>query len=331
LQKYYLPLVTLGSSLLYLWGCMTVEQISYFVFIIALVASLVLDLFVLNPKDKPIAFKSALYQFFFWVAVALGYGIFLWKEFGTQTANLYFSAYLMEESLSIDNIFVFILLFKSFKINENQLGRLLLIGVMLAIVFRIGFIFAGITIIQQFHWVLYLFGGILLYSGIKMFLTKEEEGYNPKEGVMYKFLNKYLRIDYDDNDTTFTKVKNGKKYYTKLMLVVVLLAFTDIIFAVDSIPAVLAISQEKLIVFSSNIFAILGLRTLFFVLRRAADQFDYLSQGIALALTFIGVKLLLTYWHIELPEWITLCVIILCIVGAMIVSVLYDKKKNKAA
>jgi tellurite resistance protein TerC len=307
---------------------MNVEQISYLVFIIALIASLVLDLFILNPKGKEIAFKSAVYQFLFWVAIALGYGVFLWKEFGMQTANLYFSAYLMEESLSIDNIFVFILLFKAFKIKENQLGRLLLIGVMLAIVFRIGFIFAGITIIQQFHWVLYLFGGVLLYSGVKMFFAKEDNDYNPKEGVMYKFLNKYLRIDYNDEDTTFTKIKNGKKYYTKLMLVVVLLAFTDIIFAVDSIPAVLAISQEKLIVFSSNIFAILGLRTLFFILRKAADQFDYLSQGIALALVFIGVKLLLTYWHIELPEWVTLCVILLCIGGAMVVSVLFDKNKK---
>jgi tellurite resistance protein TerC len=307
---------------------MNVEQISYLVFIIALIASLVLDLFILNPKGKEIAFKSAVYQFLFWVAIALGYGVFLWKEFGMQTANLYFSAYLMEESLSIDNIFVFILLFKAFKIKENQLGRLLLIGVLLAIVFRIGFIFAGITIIQQFHWVLYLFGGVLLYSGVKMFFAKEDNDYNPKEGVMFKFLNKYLRIDYNDEDTTFTKVVNGKKYYTKLMLVVVLLAFTDIIFAVDSIPAVLAISQEKLIVFSSNIFAILGLRTLFFILRKAADQFDYLSQGIALALVFIGVKLLLTYWHIELPEWVTLCVILLCIGGAMVVSVLFDKNKK---
>jgi tellurite resistance protein TerC len=200
--------------------------------------------------------------------------------------------------------------------------------VMLAIVFRIGFIFAGITIIQQFHWVLYLFGAVLLYSGVKMFFAKEDLSYNPKDGVVFKFLNKYLRIDYNDDDTTFTKIKNGKKYYTKLMLVVVLLAFTDIIFAVDSIPAVLAISQEKLIVFSSNIFAILGLRTLFFVLRKAADQFDYLSQGIALALVFIGVKLLLTYWHIELPEWVTLSVIVLCIAGAMVVSVLFDKNKK---
>jgi tellurite resistance protein TerC len=310
---------------------MSVEQISYLVFIVALIGSLVLDLFVLNPKGKVITFKNALYQFLFWMAVGVAYGIFIWKEFGTAKAVSYYSAYLMEESLSIDNIFVFILLFRAFKINDDQLGRLLLIGVMLAIVFRIGFIFAGISIIEQFHWVLYVFGGILLYSGFKMFFAKEDHSYNPREGKMYALINKYLRIDYNDNDTTFTKLVNGKKYYTKLTLVVILLSFTDIIFAVDSIPAVLAISQDKLIVFSSNIFAILGLRCLFFVLRTAADKFDFLAQGIALALVFIGIKLLLGIWELKIPDWVSFVVIICCIAGAMLFSFLYDKKQNKTS
>ncbi|MCX8470361.1 MAG: TerC/Alx family metal homeostasis membrane protein [Chitinophagaceae bacterium] len=305
---------------------MSVEQISYIVFIVALVGSLVLDLFVLNPKGKAVAFKSALYQFGFWLAIGLAYGAFIWMEFGAKTAMSYYSAYLMEESLSIDNIFVFILLFNAFKIKETQLGRLLLIGVLLAIVFRIIFIFAGISIIQNFHWVMYLFGAVLMFSGFKMFFQNEESDYKPKESFMYKIMNKYLRIHYDDEDTTFTTHINGKKYYTKLMLVVVLLAFTDIIFAIDSIPAVLAISQDKLIVFSSNIFAILGLRTLFFVLRKAADKFDYLAQGIAIALIYIGIKLLLTYWHIEIADWISFVVILVCIFGSMIVSALFDKK-----
>jgi tellurite resistance protein TerC len=307
---------------------MNVEQTSYLVFIIALIASLVLDLFVLNPKGKIIAFKSALYQFLFWLGVGVAYGIYIWFQFGNKTAISYYTAYLMEESLSIDNIFVFILLFNAFKIKEAQLGRLLLIGVMLAIVFRIGFIYAGIEIINRFHWILYVFGGILLYSGFKMFFAKEDDEYNPKDTFMFKILNKYFRIDYNDNDTTFTKTINGKKFYTKLMLVVVLLSFTDIIFAVDSIPAVLAISQDKLIVYSSNIFAILGLRTLFFVLRTAADKFDYLAQGIALALVFIGVKLILTFWEIEIADWISFAVIILCIGGAMVVSLMFDKKEE---
>jgi tellurite resistance protein TerC len=307
---------------------MNVHQISYIVFILALVGSLVLDIFILNPKGKIIEFKNALYQFLFWLAVGVAYGLFIWWEFDAAMAVKYYTAFLMEESLSIDNIFVFILLFNAFKIKESQLGRLLLIGVLLAIVFRIGFIFAGISIIQRFHWILYIFGGILLYSGIKMFFAGEEHAYDPTKSGMYKILNKYFRIDYNDNDTTFTKRINGKKYYTKLMLVVVLLSFTDIIFAVDSIPAVLAISQEKLIVFSSNIFAILGLRTLFFVLRSAADKFDYLAQGIALALIFIGVKLLLTFWEIELADWISFVVILVCIGGAMAVSLFFDKKKE---
>ncbi len=308
---------------------MNATQISYIVFIVALLGSLILDIFILNPKGKAIAFKSALYQFLFWLGIGITYGLFIWKEFGGATAVKYYSAFLMEESLSIDNIFVFILLFNAFKIKESQVGRLLLIGVLLAIIFRIGFIFAGISIIQRFHWILYVFGAILLYSGAKMFFAKEDEHYNPKDTFIFKMLNKYLRIDYDDRDTTFSKVINGKKYYTKLLLVVVLLAFTDIIFAVDSIPAVLAISQDKLIVFSSNIFAILGLRTLFFVLRKAADKFDYLPQGIALALVFIGVKLLLTYWHIEIADWIGFVVIVGCVVGAMVASVLFNNPNRE--
>jgi tellurite resistance protein TerC len=309
---------------------MSVEGMSYIIFIIALVASLCFDAFVIMKKNTSITLKSAIYQYLFWLGIGLAYAFYLYTAFNLKYSITYLSAFLLEESLSIDNIFVFILLFKAFNIKENQLGKLLLIGILLAIVLRLGFITAGIALINKFEWILYIFGAILLYSGFKLFFNSEDEdGYNPKESGVYLFLNKYLRLHYNDDDTTFTKTIAGKKWLTKLALVVLLLAFTDIIFAVDSIPAVLAISRDKLIVFSSNIFAVLGLRALFFMLRIAANKFDYLQQGIAVVLIFIGVKLLLGFFNIHISELISFAVIIGSLVISIAISYFFNKSNSQ--
>jgi tellurite resistance protein TerC len=308
---------------------MSPTLISYIIFAIALIASLAFDVFVIMKKNTTVTLRSAGLQYLFWVLVGLAYGIYLYQAFNLKYSVTYLSAFLLEESLSIDNIFVFILLFKTFNIKEVELGKLLLIGILLAIVLRMVFIVAGIALINKFEWILYIFGVILLYSGIKLFFSKaEDEAYNPKEGKVYLFLNKYLRLDYNDADTTFTKQINGKKMLTKLALVVLILAFTDIIFAVDSIPAVLAISRDKLIVVSSNIFAVLGLRPLFFMLRIAANKFDYLQQGIALVLIFIGVKLLLGIFNIHISELISFAVIIGSLAISMAISYFFNKSNS---
>jgi tellurite resistance protein TerC len=308
---------------------MSAIQTSYVIFIVAFLASLAFDVIVIMKKDTVVSFKSAVSQYLFWVIIGLLYGVYLYFTFDHKVSITYISAFMLEESLSIDNIFVFILLFTSFQVKEKQVGRLLLIGILLAIVLRLGFITSGIAIIQKFHWVLYLFGALLLYSGFKLFFNDTaDEDYNPQDGNAYKLLSKFLPIDYNDVDTTFTKKINGKTFFTKLFIIVVVLAVTDIIFAVDSIPAVLAISQDKLIVFSSNVFAVMGLRALFFVLRIASAKFDYLQQGIAIVLVFIGVKLLLGIFNITISEVWSLMFIIGTLLVSILISYFYNKTES---
>jgi tellurite resistance protein TerC len=307
---------------------MNITQVSYCVFGIALLISILVDFAAMRRSGGIMSVKSALVQFIAWFALALAYGIFLYFQFNSRYFTTYISAYLVEESLSIDNIFVFILLFGSFKIKEQDLGRLLLIGVLLAIILRFFFIIAGIELVSRFNWILYIFGGILVYTGAKLFFKQEEqEDYDPKQSKFYKIANKLFRIDYNDDDRGFIKKVDGKMYLTKIALAVLLLAVTDVMFAVDSIPAVLSISQNRLIVFSSNVFAILGLRPLYFLLRAAADKFDFLQQGIAAILVFIGAKLLLAVVKIHISEAISLAVIVACLSSSIIISYFYNKDK----
>ena len=308
---------------------MTKEFLSYFIFIAALVISFILDLFVFSKKNKEVSIKSASYQYLFWVVIALSYFVYLYFEFNATIALDYLSAYFMEMSLSIDNIFVFVLIFSSLQIQKNNIGRVLMIGVVLAILFRIIFIAVGIVLVTKFSWLLYVFGAFLLFTGFKLFFGNQEEEHDIKEGGLYKFIRKYLRYTDIEKDGKFIINQNGKVFFTKLFLAVLIIGVTDIVFALDSIPAVFAITTNNLVVFSSNIFAVLGLRALFFILQKAADQFDYLQQGIAIVLIFIGAKMFLEIWHIEFPNWVSLLVIIGCISGSIFYSMYHNRKKSK--
>lgn len=308
---------------------MSKDILSYSIFTIALITSFILDMFVFSRKNKEVSIKSATYQYFFWVLIAMGYFVYLFFEFNSKIAIDYISAYFMEMSLSIDNIFVFVLIFTSLQIHKNNISRVLMIGVALAILFRIIFIAVGIVLVQQFSWLLYIFGAFLLYTGFKLFFGNQEEENDVKEGGIYKFIRKYLRYTDIEPEGKFVIQKDGKAFFTKLFLAVLIIGVTDIVFALDSIPAVFAISTDNLVVFSSNIFAVLGLRALFFILQKAADQFDYLQQGIAIVLIFIGAKMFLGLIDVELPNWISLLVIILCISGSIIYSMYHNRKKSK--
>jgi tellurite resistance protein TerC len=233
----------------------------------------------------------------------------------------------MEWSLSIDNIFVFILIFGFFKVKETNYARVLLIGILMAIVLRAIFITVGVAIIDRFHWVLYIFGAFLVYTGFKMFFVDQDDEYNPAESPVYKFISKRLRITHDNPEEKFIVKQNNKVYFTSLSIVVMMLAVTDVVFALDSIPAVFAISKEPLVVYTSNIFAVLGLRSLFFLLRGAVDKFDYLQQGIAIVLIFIGAKMLAEIFHFNIPIYVSLIVIVACLGGSILYS-LYHQKKN---
>ena len=310
---------------------MTTDQITYLVFGIVLVLALVFDLGLLSKKDQKITIRQALFQTMFWVALALGFFVFMWLENGQQMALEYVSAYLMEWSLSIDNIFVFILIFTSFRVKEEYYGRVLLIGILMAIIFRIIFITVGVALVNEFSWVLYIFGVFLVYTGYKMFTTNDDEEFDPHDSKVYRFMKKILPLVPHDGNGKYVVIENGKRGYTTLFVVVMMLAAIDLVFALDSIPAVMGISKDNLVIYTSNIFAVLGLRSLFFLLRGAVSKFDYLQQGIAIVLVFIGLKMLGEHW---INEWVTkttqvvisLAVILLCISGSIFYSMHHKKK-----
>ncbi len=310
-------------------------QVMYLVFGVVIVLALVFDLGLLSKKNTIVSLKSALKQTIFWVALALGFFIFMWVESGQVIALQYLSAYLMEWSLSIDNIFVFILIFSAFDVKPVYYGRVLLIGILMAIVFRVIFITVGVALVDQFHWILYVFGVFLLYTGYKMFTASDDEEFDPHNTKIYIYLKNFLPLAPHDGDGKYIVNENGRRKYTTLFVVVVLLAAIDLVFALDSIPAVMGISRDKLVIYTSNIFAVLGLRSLFFLLRGAVSKFDYLQQGIAVVLVFIGVKMLAEHW---INQWvdknvqvfISLFVIMLCIGGSIIYSVYVTKKGEPA-
>jgi tellurite resistance protein TerC len=309
---------------------MTHTQITYLVFGIVLLLAVIVDLGLLSKKSKTLTIRQALYQTIFWVTLGLGFGAFVWFEEGRATSIEYISAYLMEWSLSIDNIFVFVLIFSFFKVKEAYIPRALLIGILLAILFRVIFITVGVELVHRFHWMLYIFGGFLIYTGFKMFYANQEEEFNPEESKVYVFLKKYLPITMNDGDGRYVYRQHGKPVYTALFVVVVMLATTDIVFALDSIPAVMGISRNVLVIYTSNIFAVLGLRSLFFLLRGAASKFDYLQQGISIVLVFIGLKMLgesliSTVFDKSSQVIVSLAVIVGCIAGSILFSIYYKK------
>jgi tellurite resistance protein TerC len=306
---------------------MTATEWSYLIFGIVLILAVIIDLGVINKKSHSVSAKEALFQTLFWVGLAIGFFIFVWFEDGQTIALEYLSAYLMEWGLSIDNIFVFILIFSYFSIPERHANRVLLLGILLAIILRIIFITIGIALIHKFYWILYIFGAFLVYTGFKMFVAKSDSEFDPKQNMVYKFLQRILPLSNDNSSGKFTMRINGKKHYTMLFVVMIMLAATDIVFALDSIPAVFSITQNEMVIYTSNIFAVLGLRSLFFLLRSAVEKFKYLKEGIAIILIFIGLKMLISYFGVHLHIVISLAVIVLCLGGSVLFSI-YKNNQN---
>ena len=316
-------------------------QLTYIVFAAVICIALVFDLGLLSKKNTTISLKAALLQTIFWVALSFAFCGFIWYENidgnGKQDAISFISAYLLEWSLSIDNIFVFIIIFNFFKVKENSYSRVLLLGILMAIVFRILFIAIGSAAVAKYDWIMYVFGIFLAYTGIKMFAAGDEEEFDPGTNWAFKFMRKYMRTTDEEPNGHFIINKGNKAFFTKLSMVVLMLGLIDIVFAVDSIPAVFSIipdPSKKLLIYSSNIFAVLGLRSLFFLLRGAASKFDYLQPGIAIVLLFIGLKMLLPLLkfagvnehYLHLPVWISLLMILVCISGSIFYSIYHMRK-----
>ncbi len=262
----------------------------WLIFGAVVIASLIIDLFVHNKMHNDSIKQAAIWSGV-WIGLAIAFGLAVWPIIGTEHVSQYFTAYLLEKSLSVDNLFVFIVIFAFFKIDVHQQRRVLFWGIMGALVMRAVFIFAGVELLLNFKWLFYFFGAFLVFTGVK--LLKGDGGeVKPEDKFIYKFALKHLPIC--DSDTThFFHVENGKRMVTKLFVVLLVVETTDLMFAVDSIPAVLAVSQDMFVVYTSNIFAILGLRALYFLLAGVMSHLRYLNVGLAVVLSFIGVKMIL--------------------------------------
>jgi len=268
-----------------------------------------------------------------WFSLALAFNGGLWwylngtvgAEIAEQKSLEFLSGYLIEKALSVDNIFIFLLIFTAFQVKPEYQRRVLIYGVLGAIVMRAVMILAGAWVVSEFSWVLYLFGAFLLYTGVKMLKAVDDEP-DVKNNPVLKFARRHLPVSEEDHGEKFFVKKDGKRYVTMLFLVLILIEVTDLVFAVDSIPAIFAITSDPFIVFTSNMFAILGLRALYFLLADIADRFHLLKYGLALVLCFIGLKMLLLPW-IHIPVHISLSVVALLIAGSVVASLYATRKK----
>lgn len=268
--------------------------------------------------------KKALSWVAFWISLALCFNAGIYFFMGKEKALEFLGGYILEQSLSIDNLFLFIMVFSSFDIKPKYQRRVLNYGIMGAIILRLIFVLLGVAVVNMFHWVLYVFGAILIISGMRM-AFKKEEGENIKDSKIIKLLGKIIPITGTLKGEKFFIRKNRILYATPLFAILILIEFTDIIFAIDSIPAIFSITTDIFIVYSSNIFAILGLRSMYFVLGKLHQRFKYVKYGVALILTFTGIKLLALMFHIEIPIVISLAVIFSLLVGSIMVSLVLSR------
>lgn len=306
------------------------DSILFGLFAVIIVVFLVIDLGVLNKNAHKISTKSALYQSIFWVAISIGFGYLIyWYGDGADASITFFTAYLTEYALSVDNIFVILLILRYFSVKDEYYHSILFWGILGALVFRAIFIFVGAYLISQFYWILYIFGVFLVYSGIKIFFEDGEEEIDPGKNPLLKLARKYLKITKSDYGGRFIIWRNKKLLFTPLFLVIILIETTDLIFAVDSIPAAFAITQNEFLIYTSNIFAILGLRAKFFLLAGIIDKFYLLQKGLSFILIFIGAKMLLEIIHVDIPINISFLVIIVVLGGSIVMSLIIPEKGKK--
>ncbi len=305
---------------------MSAQSILWIIFSIIVAGFLIVDLGFLNRKAHRIETKSALLQSAFWVGISLVFGVLVFYMLGATKAAEFMSAYLTEKMLSVDNLFVILLIFSFFKLDEKYHHKVLFWGIMGAVAFRGLFIGIGSIIIEQFHWVLYIFGAILLYTGIRLFADKKEEHVDFEKNAVMKYAKKFLRFTPNVHGGHFLVKENGKWHFTTMFMVLLLVESTDIIFAVDSIPAAFSISQDPFIVFTSNIFAVMGLRALFFLVENILHRFHHLQKGLSFILIFIGLKMLGGIFHFHLSPLISFAVILGVLILSLVLSVLFPKK-----
>jgi tellurite resistance protein TerC len=309
------PLETIGSPLLW---------VGFLAFVVAMLA---IDLGVFHRKAHEVSLKEAAVWSAVWVSLALvfNFGVYIW--FGAERALEFTTGYLIEKALSVDNIFVFVVVFSAFAIPAVYQHRVLFWGVLGALVMRAVFILLGGAFLQRFHWAIYVFGGILVVTGVKLLLQRNEE-IHPEKNIIVRAFARVVPVSRDFGGGKFTLVHDGRRYATPLLLALVAVEVTDLIFAVDSIPAIFAITTDPFIVFTSNIFAILGLRSLYFLLAGVIDKFVYLKIGLSIVLIFVGAKMLLVEFY-KLPIAVSLGVIAGILAVSIGASLLKSRKSSK--
>ena len=290
---------------------------------------LLIDLLVVHKEAHEVHTKEAAIESAVWISCGLAFSLVVWWWFGGAATGEYMSGYLIEKSLSIDNVFVWALIMGYFRVPQKYQHRVLFWGIFGALVMRAIFIFLGIAIIERFDWVLYLFGAFLLYTAAKLVFS-DDDHVDPSESKFLKLVNKFVHTTHElDGQKLFTR-QNGKRLATPLFSVLLLVEATDVVFAVDSVPAVLAVSHEQFLVFSSNAFAILGLRALYFLLADMHARFSYLQLGLAIILAFVGVKMLIHSWY-HIPTWLSLTVIAIVLIASIGFSLKVDRQQRDAA
>jgi tellurite resistance protein TerC len=336
-------LSTLDILLFSLFGGDERETVLFGIFLAVIVVFLALDLGLFHKTAHRITTKSALYQSIFWVAISIIFGclIYFWGPYehyeagiiktltGSEAGVLYFSTYLTEKALSVDNIFVILLILKYFRVDETYYHKVLTWGIIGAIVFRAIFIFVGALLIQQFHWILYIFGVFLVYSGIRIYFEEGDEKIEPEKNPILKLCKKYLPFTQNDAGGKFFVRESGKFFFTPLFLVIILIETTDLIFAVDSIPAAFAITQNEFLIYTSNIFAVMGLRAMFFLLAGIIDKFYLLQKGLSIILFFIGAKMLLEIFHVNINVYLSFTIIIATLTLSIIFSIVVPRKEEE--
>ena len=319
LSSFFTPHETLSQF--WLWTC----------FGVVVVLLLAADLFWFNRKNEEPHFWHTLWICIAYVVVALLFGVFVWIEDGADKGMDYFTGYLLEKSLSMDNIFVMSMIFTSLGVPKMYQHRVLFWGIMGALIMRGILIGIGDVLVVKFDWILYLFSAFLIYTGVKMFFMKENETGDIRDSRIYKFLAKIFHVTHEIRGEHFFIKENGKHYITPLFFALLIIETMDVVFALDSIPAIFLVTTDVYVVYTSNIFAILGLRALYFLLAAIIDKFVYLKPAISIILIFIGAKIFLKDTAFEVHEWQSLAVTVSLLGGGIVLSLLKPKKKNENA
>lgn len=302
---------------------MNVSSTAWIALLVFVTAMLLIDL-LLHRNHKEISFKEAAFWSSIWIVCGLLVGGVVWYFSGTDFALQYFSGYFIEKSLAIDNVFVWGLLFSALAVPTRYQHRVLFFGVMGALVMRAAMIFAGAALIKEFSWTLYIFGAFLIFTGIKMFRGRDDH-FDLNDSRFYRLLKKRLRMTDEFQEEKFVVVRNGVRYFTPLFLVLVMVEFMDLVFAVDSIPAIFAVTDEPFLVFASNAMAILGLRSMYFLIANLMDKFVYLKEGLSVILVWVGAKMIISHAWFKIPTGISLTVIV--VVMSIAVGASMRKKK----